>query len=50
MDTQGAVEAWEQLLKQNPNHPRRADIEQMIARAKQHANLKPGQKSTKPAM
>jgi tetratricopeptide (TPR) repeat protein len=50
MDTQGAIAAWEQLLKQNPNHARRADIEQMIARAKQHANLKPGQKSTKPAM
>lgn len=50
MDTQGAIDAWEQLLKANPNHPRRADIEQMIANAKQHANVKPGQKSTKPVM
>jgi tetratricopeptide (TPR) repeat protein len=50
MDTRGAIAAWEQLLKQNPNHPRRADIEQMIANAKQHANVKPGQKSTKPVM
>jgi len=50
MDVDGAVAAWEQLLKVNPSSPRRADIEQLISRAKQHANLKPGQKSTKPIM
>ncbi len=50
MDVPGAVAAWEQLLKQNPNHPRRAEIEQLIARAKQHANVKPGQTTSKPAM
>lgn len=50
MDVDGAVAAWEQLLKANPNTARRDEIEQMIARAKQHANLKPGQKSSKPIM
>lgn len=50
MDVAGAVAAWEQLLRQSPNTPRRADIERMIANAKQHANVKPGQKSSKPAM
>lgn len=50
MDVAGAVAAWEQLLKQSPNHPRRAEIEQLIARAKAHENVKPGQKSSKPAV
>lgn len=49
MDVAGAVAAWEQLLKLSPNHPRRAEIEQLIARAKAHENVKPGQKSSKPA-
>jgi cytochrome c-type biogenesis protein CcmH/NrfG len=49
MDVAGAVAAWEQLLKQSPNHPRRGEIEQLIARAKAHENVKPGQKSSKPA-
>ena len=49
MDARGAITAWEQLLKQNPNHPRRADIEQMIAQAKKHENVTPGQKA-KPIM
>lgn len=50
LDFAGAVEAWQQVLKANPNSARRAEIEQMIARAQQHANLKPGQKSSTPAM
>ena len=50
MDVTGAVAAWELLLKNNPSHPRRANIEQMIARAKKHANVAPGQKSDKPVM
>lgn len=41
MDTKGAVAAWEKLLKESPNHPRRADVEQLIARARQHSNLPP---------
>lgn len=50
MDVNGAVAAWEQILKNNPNHPKRAQIEQLIANARQHANVKPGQKATSPAM
>lgn len=50
MDVDGAIAAWEQILKDNPNHPKRADIERLIANARQHANVKPGQKTSKPAM
>ena len=50
MDARGAIAAWEQLLKQSPNHARRADIEQMIAQAKKHENLTPGQKNAKQGM
>jgi cytochrome c-type biogenesis protein CcmH/NrfG len=50
LDFDGAVAAWEQMLKANPSTPRRAEVEQMIARARQHAGLKPGQKATSPAM
>jgi len=50
MDSRGAVAAWEQLLKQSPNYPRRADVEQMIAQAKKHENLTPGPKSSKAGM
>jgi len=31
-DTKGAIQAWEKLLKTNPNHPNRAQVERMIAR------------------
>lgn len=40
-DPQGAVGAWQQLLKANPNHPRRAQVEEMIARAKRHIGRTP---------
>lgn len=39
MDTKGALAAWEKLLKENPNHPRRGDVEQLIAQARQHSKL-----------
>jgi cytochrome c-type biogenesis protein CcmH/NrfG len=48
-DPQAAIVAWERLLKTNPDHPRRAQIEQAIARAKQHLNIPPGTKTDKPA-
>ena len=35
-DPKAAVAAWNQLLKANPNHPQRARVEAMIARAKRH--------------
>jgi len=48
-DPQAAIVAWETLLKTNPNHPRRAQVEQAIARAKQHLNIPSGTKTDKPA-
>ena len=38
-DPKGAIQAWERLLKLNPNHPRRAQVEMMIAKAKQHLDI-----------
>ncbi len=50
MDIQGAVADWEQLLKTDPGYPERPKVEQLIAQAKQHSNIKPGEKTSKPAM
>ena len=36
-DPKGASEAWQQLLKDNPNYPQRQQVEQYIAKAKEHA-------------
>lgn len=36
-DPKGAVEAWEKLLKANPDYPQRQQVEQDIAKAKEHA-------------
>ncbi len=36
-DPKGASEAWKQLLKDNPNYPQRQQVEQYIAKAKEHA-------------
>lgn len=36
LDSDGAIACWQKLLKTNPQHPRRADIERLIALAKQH--------------
>jgi cytochrome c-type biogenesis protein CcmH/NrfG len=36
-DPKGAVEAWEKLLKTNPDYPQRKQVEEYIAKAKQHA-------------
>jgi cytochrome c-type biogenesis protein CcmH/NrfG len=48
-DPDGAIAAWQQILKKHPNHPRRAEVEKLIARARQHRNLKPGAKAGAPA-
>jgi len=37
LDPKGAVEAWEQLLKLNPNYPQRQQVQEYIDRAKQHS-------------
>jgi len=36
MDPKGATQAWEQLLERNPNYPQKQQVEEYIARAKQH--------------
>lgn len=36
-DPAGAVQAWEELLKRNPNYPQRQQVEEFIAKAKEHA-------------
>ena len=48
-DPKSAIALWERLLKTNPHHPKRAQVEQAIAQAKQHLNIPPGAK-TGPAM
>jgi cytochrome c-type biogenesis protein CcmH/NrfG len=47
MDINGAVVAWQKLLDTNPNYEQAPMIKQMIAQAKQHANIKPGTKTHK---
>jgi len=37
LDPKGATQAWEELLDRNPNYPQRQQVEEYIARAKQHA-------------
>ncbi len=37
-DPKGAIAAWEQLLKTNPDYPERQKVEQYIAKAKEHAS------------
>lgn len=49
-DVKGAVECWQRLLKTNPDYPRRAEVQKMIDRAKEHAKMTPGTKTDKPAM
>jgi tetratricopeptide (TPR) repeat protein len=49
-DPKAAIAAWQDFLKANPNDPKRAEVEQMIAQAKQHLNIPPGTKTEKPAM
>ena len=36
MDPAGAVQAWERLLKVNPNYPQKQQVLDLIARAQQH--------------
>ncbi len=37
-DPQGAIQAWQDLLKANPDYPQRQQVEQYIAKAKEHAS------------
>jgi cytochrome c-type biogenesis protein CcmH/NrfG len=47
-DPKRAVEAWQRLLKTNPNHPRRAQVEEMIAKARLHMEMPAGMKIESP--
>lgn len=49
MDVNGAVGSWKKLLQTNPNYQHRDQVENLIAKAAQHANIKPGTKTDKPA-
>ena len=49
-DPKTAIQLWERFLKTNPNHPRKAYVESMLARAKQHASLPADAKTDKPKM
>ncbi len=50
MDVKGAVSDWETLLKVDPNYRDRPKVEQMLAQAKKHLNVKPGEKTSQPVM
>jgi cytochrome c-type biogenesis protein CcmH/NrfG len=50
MDVKGAVAAWQELLRKNPNFPEKEKVQQLIAQASKHAKIKPGTKSDKPSM
>jgi len=50
MDVKGAIADWELLLKVNPNYEQADKVKMYITQAKKHANIKPGQKTEKPAM
>jgi cytochrome c-type biogenesis protein CcmH/NrfG len=48
-DVSAAVASWEKLLKTVPDYPDRAKVEQLVAKAKEHTKMTPGQKTSKPA-
>jgi cytochrome c-type biogenesis protein CcmH/NrfG len=48
-DPKAAIAAWQSFVKANPNDPKRAQAEQMIAQASKHLNIPPGTKTAKPA-
>jgi cytochrome c-type biogenesis protein CcmH/NrfG len=37
LDPKGAVHAWEELLRRNPNYPQKQEVQEYINRARQHA-------------
>jgi cytochrome c-type biogenesis protein CcmH len=49
-DPKAAIAAWQRFVRTNPDNPKRAQVEKMIAQAKQHLNLPPGAKTDKPVM
>jgi cytochrome c-type biogenesis protein CcmH/NrfG len=49
-DPKAAIAAWQAFLSANPEDPKRPQVEHMIAQAKQHLNIAPGTKTSKPVM
>jgi tetratricopeptide (TPR) repeat protein len=49
-DPKAAIAAWQAFLKADPNNPKKAEVEQMLAQAKKHLNIPAGTKTEKPAM
>jgi cytochrome c-type biogenesis protein CcmH/NrfG len=49
-DPKAAIAAWQAFLKASPGDPKRVQVEQMIAQAKQHLSIAPGTKTDKPVM
>ena len=37
LDPKGAIDAWQELLQRNPNYPQKQEVEEYIARAREHA-------------
>jgi len=50
MDAKAALATWQTLLKADPNFPKKAQVEQMMAQAKKHLSIPPNTKTDKPAM
>ena len=49
-DPKAAIAAWQAFLKADPNSPKKAQVEQMLAQAKKHLAIPAGTKTEKPAM
>ena len=49
-DPKAAIAAWQAFLKADPNSPKKAQVEQMLAQAKKHLSIPAGMKTEKPAM
>jgi cytochrome c-type biogenesis protein CcmH/NrfG len=49
-DPKAAIAAWQAFLKADPNSPKKAQVEQMLAQAKKHLSIPAGTKTEKPAM
>lgn len=49
MDINGAVAAWKHLLETNPDYPQRDRVQNLIAQAERHTNMKPGAPTAQPS-
>jgi cytochrome c-type biogenesis protein CcmH/NrfG len=50
MDINGAIAAWQELLAKNPDYPEKEKVQELIAQASKHSNIKPGTTTNKPPM